>query len=348
MFVLLVSTLGWGQSTLVATGAALKSPWSAPKKVQASESYDCPADKPLPHDIVAADYYSDAKHSIIDPVRYAAYNAAQEVFRAQQDDVEAAADSYQAHGNLAAANCVIKVLKADTAADAMTGDMSTNQAYYVQNWTLGALAISYLKVRPGSGVAPADDAAISAWMVKVGGQVEAYFEARRKKKTDDGRNNHLYWAGMAVMAAGIVGNDHALFNWGASTYYDGVHFILQDGTLPLEMNRGQRALHYHLFALGPLVMMAEFGEDNGIAMYAENHGAIHMLIKRSLAGLIDNSYFTSKAGAKQDTPEGGKIKSNDVVWAIPYVKRYPDAAISKMISGVDIKGWNYLGGLPPQ
>ena len=347
---LLTCTCSWGQSTLQSSGAPLKSPWEhAPKSLPAKGEYNCPAEKPLPHDIIAADYYSDAKHSIIDPVRYAAYNAAQEVFRAQQDDMGAAADAYQKSGNPAAADCVIKTLKADVTADAMTGSMSSNQAYYVQNWTLGALAVTFLKVRSSKELAPADDAAISAWMVTVGREVQGYFGKRHEDpKYEDSRNNHFYWAGFAAMAAAIAGNDRPLFDWGASTYDYGVSLIQPDGTLPLEMNRGQRALHYHLFALGPLIMMAEFGEDNGLPMYAENKGAIHLLIKRTLAGLIDNSYFTAKAGAKQDTPEGGKVKSNDVVWAVPYAKRFPDPAVSKLIDSVQLRGWNYLGGLPPQ
>jgi poly(beta-D-mannuronate) lyase len=230
----------------------------------------------------------------------------------------------------------------------MTGSMSTNQAAYVQNWTLGGLAVAYLKARP-SGVASAqDDAAISAWMVKVGRQVEGYFEPRRQRQTTDGRNNHLYWAGFAAIAAATVGNDHPLFDWGLSTYWDGVHFIQPDGTLPLEMARGQRALHYHLFAIAPLMMLAEFGEDNGLPMYAANHGAYHLLAHRCLAGLGDNSYFAMKAGAKQDTPEGGKVKPNDIAWAVPYARRFPDVTISGMIRAAGVQPWDYLGGMPPQ
>lgn len=344
---LLAPAQGRSESALKSGAGVLKSPWGAAKSAPAGGKYDCPATSPLPHDIAAADYYSDAKHSIIDKARYDAYNAAQEQYRLQMKAAEDAADLYQKTGRLAAAHCVVQMVKQDAVADSMTGSMSTNQAYYVQNWTLGALAISYLKVQK-SGVMSADDnAVIAAWMVKVGRQVEDYFAARHLKNTTDGRNNHYYWAGYAAMAAAIVGNDHPLFDWGASTYYDGVHYIAPDGTLPLEMARGQRALHYHLFAMGPLVMMAELGEDNGLPMYAVNNGALHLLVKRVVAGLGNNTYFAAKAEAKQDTPEGGKIKSNDVLWAVPYVKRFPDAAISALINPVELHGWDYLGGMPP-
>ena len=347
VFLIAAAVSGSGESALQSSSAPLKSPWGAAKSKPAGGRYDCPATSALPHDIAAADYYSDAKHSIIDPTRYAAYNAAQELYRSQMVAAEDAADTYQKTGKLAAAMCVVQIMKADAAADSMTGSMSTNQAYYVQNWTLGALAVSYQKVQQSGVMSAEDNTAIAAWMVKVGRQVETYFQARREKKTVDGRNNHLYWAGYAAMAAAIVGNDHPLFHWGVTTYDDGVHFIDADGTLPLEIARGQRALHYHLFALGPLVMMAEFGEDNGLPMYADNHGALHALVNRTLAGMTNNAYFSTRAGAKQDTPEGGKIKSNDVLWAVPYVKRFPNPAISQMIQTVPLKGWDYLGGMPP-
>jgi poly(beta-D-mannuronate) lyase len=54
-------------------------------------------------------------------------------------------------------------------------------------------------------------------------------------------------------------------------YRAGIAAIQSDGTLPLEMRRGHRALHYHLLAVSPLVYLAEFGEDNHLHLYAENN-----------------------------------------------------------------------------
>jgi poly(beta-D-mannuronate) lyase len=177
--------------------------------------------------------------------------------------------------------------------------------------------------------------------------VETYFAARRAKGTTDGRNNHLYWAGFAAMSAGIAVNDRSLFDWGVTTYKDGVDEIAPDGTLPLEMARGQRALHYHLFALAPLVTMAELAAANGEDSYSYNHSKLHLLVSRTLAGLTDNHYFSTKAGALQDTPEKGKIKSNDVIWVMPYVRRFPDAGISGLLNQAGREPYDYLGGMPP-
>jgi poly(beta-D-mannuronate) lyase len=103
----------------------------------------------------------------------------------------------------------------------------------------------------------------------------------------DNENNHIYWAGLAVAAAAIANNDHDAGQWAIYTYRMGLANIQADGTLNAEMNRAQMALHYHLYALAPLIMMAELGEANGIDLYSENGGALHRLVKFCVAGLED-------------------------------------------------------------
>ena len=197
--VALVCALGIAQAQ-----GPLQSPWDVHPVAVSAKSYSCPTVKVLPKDIAAADFYSDAKHSIIDPEREAAYKAASAVYTDLSRDAEKAADEFQKTGSAQAAACVMKLLDAQAQAQAMTGSMSTNQANYVQNWTLGALAVTYLKVRT-AGVPVEQKMAVDGWMKTVAQQVESYFQERREKKTKDGQNNHLYWAGFSVMAAGIAG-----------------------------------------------------------------------------------------------------------------------------------------------
>jgi len=329
---------------------SLKSPWDL-KPVKVSDvSYHCAKVDALPHDIEASDFYSDAKHSVIDEKRKAAYDAAKDQYSGVTDAAERAADEFQKNGSAAAAACVMHVLETQATANAMTGNMSSNQANYVQNWTLGGLAISYLKVRTAGaalGATPEQMQAVQAWLQTAGQQVQEWFDGRRAKNTTDSQNNHYYWAGFSVMATGIAVNDQKLYDWGVGTYKDGVGRIAPDGTLPLEMARGQRALHYHLFALAPLVTMAEMGEANGQDLYSFDHNMLHLLVSRSMAGLVDNHYFASKAGTMQDTPEGGRIKSDDVVWLTPYLRRFPDSGIQQLLNKGGSHPYGYLGGMPP-
>ncbi len=339
-FLILASTSAFAASS------PLQSPWDLHPVTATSVPYACPPPVLLPRDIVAFDYYADSRKSIPDPARLRAYDLAASPFDRVSDQAEKAADAYRRTGSTAAASCVLEILDAEAAQQAMTGGMASNQSYYVQNWTLGALAVTWLKVRGSAPGTPAQRSRIAAWLVRVARSTQGYFDARRHRQTKDGRNNHLYWAGFAVMSAGIAANDRSLYDWGISTYRDGVRQIAADGSLPLEMARGRRALHYHLFAAAPLVMMAEFGEANGQDLYSENHGAVHRLVDRCVAGLEDNSWFAQQSAFPQDTP-GNRLTAADVAWLQPYAQRFPNPAIAQLLARVRSLHVLYLGGDPP-
>ena len=331
--------------------SALRAPWDLHHVALNDTKYSCPQLAPLPHDIVAYDYYSDSKGSIIDPARHAAYEAAAGPFLAMESATTHAADEFQSSGSRQAAACVAQILAQQAQDGAMTGSMSSNQAYYVQNWALGAFAVAWLKVRsagaPTLGITPAQQATVEKWMQKAGGQVEDYFETLHEKGVGSGRNNHFYWAGFAVMSAGIAANNRDLYNWGIGTYQYGIDQIQPDGTLPLEMRRGQRALHYHLFAIAPLVTMAELASANGDDLYAYDDSRIKLLVSRTVAGLTDNSFFAEKSGVPQQTPENGVISGSDISWLPPYAHRFPDPAFTALLNRVSIRPEGYLGGMPP-
>jgi len=325
----------------------LRSPWDLKPVTVKDSGSSCPPIVALPRDIEASSFYTDAQHSRIDPKLEARYNAAQEQYRGVTADAIAAAEKFRSTGNRGAAECVLRILDAQAGAAGMTGSMSSNQAYYVQNWTLGALAVTWLKVRQADPGTPEARARAVAWMVEVANQVEAYFTQRHEKGTNDGTNNHYYWAGYACMAVGIAADDRRLFDFGVSTFNEAMSRVQPDGTLPLEMARGQRALHYHLFALAPLTSMAEFGFVNGLDLYTADNGALRRLVNVAASGLVNNSLFAVQAKVAQDTPGKSGLKSEDVIWLAPYLLHYPDANLSRLLHAANLKPFGYLGGYPP-
>jgi poly(beta-D-mannuronate) lyase len=331
-----------------AEAANLRSPWDVAPPALTSSTYVCASAAVIARDVGGNGYYTDPAHSKIDPAALARNQAAQKPIDAVMTVAEAAADRFVATGSGEAAKCAVSVLEAQARGAAMTGRMETSQSYYVQHWTLGALAIAYLKVRP-AGVASAEQAqVIGAWLHDVAVQVRANMVSHRANpKNTDSRNNHEYWAGMAVMAAGVAAGDQALYDWGSGTYDDGLSRIEPDGTLPLEMARGEKALHYHVFAVPPLVVMAEFGLANGMDFYSQHNGALHRLAERCFSGLADNAYFAEKAGIRQDTPGPKGIASSDLIWAKPYARRFPNAAYDRLAAGTRFTPFLYLGGMPP-
>jgi len=160
------------------------------------------------------------------------------------------------------------------------------------------------------------------------------------------QNNHLYWAAVEVGAIAISANDRTMFDWAVAGYRNGAEQITPEGTLPLEMHRGQRALNYHIYAIAPLVYLAEFGADNAMDLFAENNSAISRLVDRSIARLLGSGYFDREAGIHQDMPKGPLI-AEEISWARIHVHHFPDARISALLSQASSLSYMYLGGLPP-
>jgi poly(beta-D-mannuronate) lyase len=324
----------------------LRSPWDRTEVKLSAVNYTCPAPVHLSPDLTTSGFYSDSKSSIIDPEKWKAYVASSGPYKNLGDQAVAAADVYRTTGSRAAAQCVINLLDKAAADGVFTGKMSSRQAYYVQGWVIGALTIAYLKVRDSGLVSSAQAVSLTEWMKRVGRQTVDFYDASKSAPGGDAQNNHLYWAGVEIAAIAIAANDRAMFNWALATYRNGINQITDEGTLPQEMRRGQRALHYHLYAIAPLVYLAEFGNENGNDLFTENHFALNRLVKRSIEGLAGSGYFDQVTGIKQDTPNGPPA-AEQISWARVYVKHFPDAQISALLAQASSLSYMYLGGLPP-
>jgi poly(beta-D-mannuronate) lyase len=287
----------------------------------------------------------DPTHSIIDPVRQEAYRKSSNGVKRVGMEIVKAADTYRTTGAKQAAQCAMNQILTLAQEHALAGRMSSNQAYYVQGWIAGAIAIAYLKICATGTATPQPSKTIIAWLQSIGQQTIAYYEAHKKSGHGDGQNNHLYWAGVELAAIGVAADNPKDFAWAMDTYSTGIDKIQPDGTLPLEMARGSRALHYHLYSLAPLVLLAEFGEANHMDLYARANGAIHRLVSTSVAGLQDPALFAKATNMPQEVPT--TISGDQIGWAPPYVKRFPNPTLEHLIQAAPSLSVFYLGGLPP-
>lgn len=330
-----------------AAAQPLRSLWDGHPVALTSAPYNCPAVPEIAPDFVTDGFYrlDDPTHSIVDPARQAAYQRSSGPVKAAGEEIVAAADAYRTTGSREAAECVLKLMSGMAKERSLTGKMSSGQAYYVQGWVSGAIAIAYLKVRDAHLATPEQASGIEEWLAKQGELTKGYFDPRRAKGTSDARNNHSYWAGVELAAIGVAANNRADFDWAVAAYDAGVAQIRPDGTLPLEMARASRALHYHLYALAPLVMIAEFGEANGLDLYARSSGAIHRLADVSVAGLANPEKFAKATGVQQEVPE--RPSGDQVAWIPPYEHRFPSAELATLAAKAKTLSSYYLGGLPP-
>jgi poly(beta-D-mannuronate) lyase len=330
-----------------ASAETLRSPWDGKPVTQTEATYTCPAIVHIAPDLVTDGFYrlDDPTHSIIDPVRQEAYRKSSEPVKNVGMQIVKAADAYRTTGSRGAAQCAMTQILTLAQDRALTGKMSSGQAYYVQGWVVGAIAIAYLKIRDLNIQTPRQAESIGAWMHSVGEQTRNYYDSRKKPGRSDAQNNHLYWAGVQLVATGVAANNRKDFDWAMATYDNGVNQIQSDGSLPLEMARGARALHYHLYALAPLILLAEFGEANHLDLYAHANGAIHRLVDFSIAGVQDPTPFVKVSGVQQEISK--TLNGDQIGWAPPYVQRFPNTALEQYIKSANNLSVFYLGGLPP-
>jgi poly(beta-D-mannuronate) lyase len=346
------SIIIWAGAIVLSAHAAqaqqqrLRSPWDGLKIVQSDAPYNCPAPPPFASTVLVDSYYVDSHASVIDQTKLAAFQKASEPSTHLSQYVTLAADAYLAKGSKPAAACAYTLLDSAAKANAWAGKMPGFQGVYLQNWLLSAVGIGYLKVRESCAGTAEEDAEIQQWFMHLAIRVREYFDSEIKRIGIDEENNHLYWAGLAVAAEAIADNDHDFGAWAMMTYKTGIDAIQPDGSLRAELKRGQMALHYNLYALGPLIMLAELAEANGIDAYADGDGAIHRLVIFCIAGLQDPTILEKRTGVKQvvSLPYSGL----DIGWAVPYVKRFPNATLSELIAKAPWVRSTSWGGAPPE
>jgi poly(beta-D-mannuronate) lyase len=330
-----------------AGNSTLRSPWDSYPVTANDVSYSCPDAQPLPRDFATNSYLIDAQHSIADPILQQEHQESVSGIEDFSRAVVKAADTFRTKGSRAAAECVVSLLESAANQGALAGTMNGHQAVYTQGSNLGAWAIAYLKVRGGGVASPEQNKKITAWLKKLAKSNRDYYNFRRsRRRPNDGSSHLLYWAGFEVAATAIANDDHGLFRWAMDAYKQGVGDIREDGSLPMEMERGQLSLNSHLRALAALVMLAEFGEVNGIDLYAEHDSAITRLIAFCVTGLEDPSSVEQETGVMQATPP--EIQPWEISWAQPYTHRFPNPKLTALLSKAPRLNYTMLGGLPPE
>jgi poly(beta-D-mannuronate) lyase len=190
--------------------------------------------------------------------------------------------------------------------------MATAQSDYQRKWDLGGVALAYLKVRDLA--TDEERRVIEPWLIRFADAARGFFDDPRHK-----RNNHWYWLGLGMAGVAVAADSPRHWVMARDIMQDATRDIAADGTLPKELARGGRAVHYHAFSVMPLVVLAEIAAARGEDWYAFSDGALHRLVAVTLKGLADPSVFARLAGEPQQANPGAGTG-----WLILYERRFRD------------------------
>lgn len=285
-------------------------------------------------DIDLPRFYADTEGSVVDAKLAAAHKAAVEpldsFLRHVTQEADKALKRSKSEAQAQVATCAVRWLEAWAKGDAWLGRMGSKQAEYQRKWDLAGAALAYLKVR--SFATPRQRAVIEPWLVRFADTARAFFDSPDRK-----RNNHWYWMGLAVGSVALAADSPRHWEMARGIMTDAAADIGADGTLPHELERKSRALHYHAFAVMPLVVLAELAHSKGEDWYRLGHGALHRLARVTLDGLADPRLFERIAGIAQETP----VRPG-AGWTQVYAARFPDR-LPRPIAGAP-DGHRWLGG----
>lgn len=187
------------------------------------------------------------------------------------------------------------------------------------------LAIALLQADAVGGLDAAKRTRVLGWLKANIEATMLFFDGEAPPNAS--RNNLRAWAALAAAATGRLDSDQNILDWARSSLELVACQASPDGSLPLEMNRADKAMNYQLHATAPLVVTAELLAATGYDAYAACDGALTRIAGFSLKAAADPAVVEQVAGVEQSYQTGKqKLEPFALAWLEPYLRHQPDAA----------------------
>jgi poly(beta-D-mannuronate) lyase len=265
---------------------------------------------------VQSRYVKDGKSETIDESAEAAYQERLAPIQGFANDVSKIADVYATAAAPVpdAAQSACRWLDAWAKAGALQ-NAQTDQAHAVIAWEVATIANAWWRVRDDETIEVGAKESIDRWLAGLAASTRAHFAEGQDKRSRN--NNHFYWAGWSNLCVAFAVQDAASLAFARRAYAHACKRISPAGILPLELERGSRALQYHNFALAPLVLTGHVLQRNGfeVGVFADG-SPLSRLADATLAGIADPSAFQALAGKPQTLD--GIVWRSQLAWLEVY------------------------------
>jgi poly(beta-D-mannuronate) lyase len=292
-------------------------------------AFTCPQPPAPVVDVRVEPFYrkDDPSHSIVDAQAYEARRRTAAPLDRLSAGIARLGDRYlrTAPRDPKLAACLFGWMETWATVGAMLGEI-TNQGTYERKWTLATLSLNYVLLADAPEIGPERRHAVETWLAAIAWATVPAYAAKPFAE----QNNHLNWAALAALATGVAVQDRGLVDWAIAALKGLIGSNIEpDGTLPHELKRAAMAMHYHRFALEPLMVAAEIAAANGIDLYAIGGGALHRLVAYTAAAMRDPAIVAERVGVPQSVVGADAVKPAMWAWAEPHAARFPDNSIPR-------------------
>lgn len=241
------------------------------------------------------------------------------------------------------ADCVMDWLHAWAAGDALT-EMNSLNARLAVSPRLAGMALAYLQAQTLATPDAERDEVTTAWFEKQADEVIEFFETEAGPLAST--NNLRAWAGLATAAVGSISGDEDTRSWARESYKLLVCGAEDSGALPAEMERGERALHYQLHAVAPLVVAVAILDPDGTADEELCRSKLEQIVEFTLTGVEDPGIVADVVGRAQvfSGEDETELAPYQLAWAEAYLSRYTNAPLEAYIVPLRPLRYSKLGG----
>lgn len=344
---LLIVGLAWLSQACMAADSLVPPPgFFAAAEPGGKKARECKAaPKPYTENLEFPSKYegSDKARDDLNEKSYAIYKDKTARINTLEKEVSASVEAWLKGGQEASLQCALNLLDGWAQAGALQSRTTDHTGRAVRKWALGSYSAAWLRLK-FSASRPLDAHAeqarrIEAWLDRLSAIVIEDWSGQPEEKF----NNHEYWAAWAVMASGVALNRRDYFDWAVAQYRRAATQVDAQGYLANELARDTRALAYHNYSLGPLVMIAAFAHANRVELLPEGQGALQRLATRVLQGVDDPGSFAKRTGHTQNLADLGE--SSKFAWLEPYCwLRHCDGVASARLQAMRPLKTYRLGG----
>lgn len=280
----------------------------------------CPTPPAVMRDIQKPVFYTDAAQSVRDPALWAQANQALQPMKTFGRTVARMSDDYVVDNRSDArrARCVADWLLSWSRGRALLGRVSTwgssDRIWFVAINASTAL----LKIDAAGVLTAAERREIATWLADVvrASIAQNDINYSRFRGTPRYGNNQVAWAAAGALVTGVAAQDEALFQRGLQDLATILDLIGPDG-LNADALRGERAVSYLFFGLGPLTVAMAYARANGADMVHRNDAAFERLWTASLRLLRDPAPLEQALNVRQTLGHGNRRSTGKGIPLVP-------------------------------
>jgi hypothetical protein len=163
-----------------------------------------------------------------------------------------------------------------------------------------------------------------------------YKEGTGARGVPNSAHNHALTSAISHMQLGIILNDHKLFRKAFKNFEHAIRYQRKDGSLPIEVRRGGRAMFYQGRAMNALTSIAIIAEHQGYNIWEYDYKGkgknFHNLVKFFI-DFTENNEIVFKYAKEMKAPGPAKdYKNQDLEirnssnwgWFYAYATRFPN------------------------